>query len=159
MSPPSSGSKNKPSKILLATCVHTGFLLGLFFDTEEGCVMFLRNVGRLSVDYTVIQRNMSPPSSGSKNKPSNILLATCFHTKFFLGLFFDTEEGCVMFLRNVGRLSMYYTMFQRNMSPPSSGCKNKPSNILITTCFHAGFFLGLLFDTEERCVMFLRNVG
>jgi hypothetical protein len=30
---------------LLATCFHTGFLLGLFFDPEYGGDIFLRNVG------------------------------------------------------------------------------------------------------------------
>jgi hypothetical protein len=30
---------------LLATCFHTGFLLGLFFDPEDGGDMFFRNVG------------------------------------------------------------------------------------------------------------------
>jgi hypothetical protein len=30
---------------LLATCVHVGFLLDLFFDLEDGGDMFLRNVG------------------------------------------------------------------------------------------------------------------
>jgi hypothetical protein len=32
--------------------LHTGFLLALLFDTEDGGDMFLRNVGRLSTDYT-----------------------------------------------------------------------------------------------------------
>jgi uncharacterized protein involved in propanediol utilization len=27
----------------------------------------------------------------------------------------------------------------------------------IATCFHAGFLLGLLFDPEDGCDMFLRN--
>jgi hypothetical protein len=30
---------------VLATCFHAGFLLGLFFDPEDGGDMFLRNVG------------------------------------------------------------------------------------------------------------------
>jgi hypothetical protein len=45
ISPPSSGSK-KPSKkpALFATYFHAGFLLGLFFDPEDGGDMFLRSV-------------------------------------------------------------------------------------------------------------------
>jgi hypothetical protein len=31
-------------RALLATCFHAGFLLGLFFDPEDGGYMFLRNV-------------------------------------------------------------------------------------------------------------------
>jgi hypothetical protein len=31
--------------ILLATCIHTGFFLELFFDPEEGGEIFIRNVG------------------------------------------------------------------------------------------------------------------
>jgi hypothetical protein len=31
-----------------------GFLLGLSFDPEDGRHMFLRNVGRLSTDYTAL---------------------------------------------------------------------------------------------------------
>jgi hypothetical protein len=30
--------------VLLATCFHVGFLLGSFFDPEDGTDMFLRNV-------------------------------------------------------------------------------------------------------------------
>jgi hypothetical protein len=37
------------------------------------------------------------------------LLAVCFHAGFFLGLFFDPEDGGDMFLLNVGRLSTDYT--------------------------------------------------
>jgi hypothetical protein len=33
---------------------HAGFLLGLFFDTEEGCDMFLRIIHQLSTDYMVL---------------------------------------------------------------------------------------------------------
>jgi hypothetical protein len=38
----------------IATCFHAGFLLGLFFDTENGGEMFLRNVGCLSTDYMAL---------------------------------------------------------------------------------------------------------
>jgi hypothetical protein len=31
--------------LLLVTCFHAGILLGLFFDSENGGGMFLRNVG------------------------------------------------------------------------------------------------------------------
>jgi hypothetical protein len=44
MSPSTSGSKNKPSK-KLATCLHAGFLLGLFFDPEDGGDKYERNFG------------------------------------------------------------------------------------------------------------------
>jgi hypothetical protein len=47
MSPPSSGSKNKPSKkpTLKQMASRAGFSLGLFFNPENGGEMFLRNVG------------------------------------------------------------------------------------------------------------------
>jgi hypothetical protein len=48
----------------LATCIHAGFLLGLFLDPKNGDI-FLRNVGWLSTDYTVLyprrQRSSLPP--------------------------------------------------------------------------------------------------
>jgi hypothetical protein len=31
--------------VLLATCFHTGFLLRLFFDPEDGGDMYLHNIG------------------------------------------------------------------------------------------------------------------
>jgi hypothetical protein len=44
MRPPFSGPRNDKQKTSkLATCFHAGFLLGLFFDTENGS-MFFRNV-------------------------------------------------------------------------------------------------------------------
>jgi hypothetical protein len=56
----------------------------------------------------VIRRNITPPSSGSKNKQARnqresrwlvALLVTCFQAGFFLDLFFDPEDGGDMFLR------------------------------------------------------------
>jgi hypothetical protein len=50
---------------LLSTCFHAGFLLGLFFDSEDGGDIFLRNVGWLSADYTALyprrQYSSQPP--------------------------------------------------------------------------------------------------
>jgi hypothetical protein len=34
--------------------LHADFLLGLFFDTEDGGQIFLRNVGWLSTDYRAL---------------------------------------------------------------------------------------------------------
>jgi hypothetical protein len=50
MAPPSSTSKNKHESSMKSG----GFLLGLFFDPEDGGGMFLRNVGWLSTDYTAL---------------------------------------------------------------------------------------------------------
>jgi hypothetical protein len=40
--------------ILLATRIHVGILLGLFFDPEDGGNMFLQNIGQLSTDYKAL---------------------------------------------------------------------------------------------------------
>jgi hypothetical protein len=47
--------------------------------------------------------------------------------------------------------------FRRNISPPSSGSKGKPSSV--SHWFSSGFLFGLLFDTEDGGYMFVRNVG
>jgi hypothetical protein len=58
--PPSSGS-NKQSKIpawkqKLASCFHTGILLGLF-DPEDGGDIFLWKMGWLSMDYVMLYQS------------------------------------------------------------------------------------------------------
>jgi hypothetical protein len=60
-------------------------------------------------------RNKSPPSSGSKNKPSKkpawnryCSAYYLFHSTFLLALFFNPEDGDDMFLQNVGWLSTAY---------------------------------------------------
>jgi hypothetical protein len=40
--------------VLLVTCFHADFLLGLFFDSEDGCDMCLRNASCLSTDCTAL---------------------------------------------------------------------------------------------------------
>jgi hypothetical protein len=53
-------TKKDPRRILgsyqavLATCFRAGSLLGLFLNPEDGGDMFLRNVSRLSTDYTAL---------------------------------------------------------------------------------------------------------
>jgi hypothetical protein len=55
MSPQSSELKNKPSVKQAATfCLHTGLLLGLFINPEDGGDMFLQKVGWLSTDYIAL---------------------------------------------------------------------------------------------------------
>jgi hypothetical protein len=47
-------SREEYSLDYFAICFHAGFLLGLFFDPEEGGDMFLRNVGGFSTEYTAL---------------------------------------------------------------------------------------------------------
>jgi hypothetical protein len=44
----------KKENIMIANCFHAGFLLGLFFDSEDGGDILPRKVGLLSVDYTAL---------------------------------------------------------------------------------------------------------
>jgi hypothetical protein len=39
---------------MLEELLHAGFLIGLFYDLENGGDIFLRNVGLLSTDYTAL---------------------------------------------------------------------------------------------------------
>jgi hypothetical protein len=48
----------------------------------------------------IIRKNMSPPSSGLKSKPS--FACHLLHAGFLLGVFFNPEDGGNMFLSNVG---------------------------------------------------------
>jgi hypothetical protein len=52
-------------------------------------------------------------------------------------------------------------MFRRNISPPFSRSKNKPSKkpARKQVASYAGFFLGVFFDPEDGGDMFLRNIG
>jgi hypothetical protein len=89
-------------------------------DSEEYCLLGYNAVQSVE-SHPTFRRNISPPSSGSKNKLSKkpawkqaastarVLLATSFHAGFLLGLFFDPEDGGDMFLRNVGWLLTDYT--------------------------------------------------
>jgi hypothetical protein len=50
-------------------------------------------------------------------------------------------------------------MFWKNMSPPSSGLKNKISKRPAGYLLQADFLIGLFFDPEDESNIFLRNVG
>jgi hypothetical protein len=45
-------------KTLLATCFHIGFLLGLFFDPEDGVDMINRNMSILSTEDITLQSQL-----------------------------------------------------------------------------------------------------
>jgi hypothetical protein len=60
---------------------------------------------------TPFRRNMFPPSSGSKKKPTKkpAWKQVPYRAGFLLRIFFDPEDGDDMFFRNFGRLSTDYT--------------------------------------------------
>jgi hypothetical protein len=58
--------------------LHSAFLLGLFFDPEDGGNMFIQNVGSLSTDYSVISKKMEI----FKVKIFQQLLVKVSHNKF-----------------------------------------------------------------------------
>jgi hypothetical protein len=43
-----------PSEPAWSSLLHTGFLLGLFFDPEDGGDVFLLSVGQFSADYAAL---------------------------------------------------------------------------------------------------------
>jgi hypothetical protein len=49
-----SGSMSKPIKALVRRLLHADYLLGLVFDREDGGTIFLRNICKLTPDYTVL---------------------------------------------------------------------------------------------------------
>jgi hypothetical protein len=57
-------AESQPTFVTLVAYFHVGFLLGLFFDSEDGSYMFLRNVGRLPTVYMALypmRQNTSQP--------------------------------------------------------------------------------------------------
>jgi hypothetical protein len=48
---------------------------------------------------------------------------------------------------------------RKHITSPSTGSNKKSRKALLTTSYHAGFLLGLIFETEDRGDIFLRNVG
>jgi hypothetical protein len=63
---------------------------------EEFCLLGFLGYNALQTlgSQQTLRRNMSPPSSGSKNNPSRV-------AAFLLGLFFKPEDGGYVFLGNV----------------------------------------------------------
>jgi hypothetical protein len=63
---------------LLATCFHAGFLLGLFFEPENGGDMFLWNVSWLLRDYTALYHRRQ---NSSQRDPAPSLSNEIFNNK------------------------------------------------------------------------------
>jgi hypothetical protein len=54
MTPPSQLKENKQFEGMYPNCFHSGFLLGLFFLTEEQCDILLRNIDLIPTEYRVL---------------------------------------------------------------------------------------------------------
>jgi hypothetical protein len=55
-------------RTLFAACFHADFLLGLFFDPEDGGDMFYRNAGLLSMEYTALYPTAVRTSNSTREK-------------------------------------------------------------------------------------------
>jgi hypothetical protein len=73
---------------------HPSFLLGLFFDSENGGDMFLRNVGWLSTDYaTIIREDRTRRNHLGENlKPFTLIL---FKGVLYLRVSFNLHIGYI----------------------------------------------------------------
>jgi hypothetical protein len=96
---------------LLVTSIRTAriiIIITIYVCFEEVYLLGYNTVQSVESKPT-FRRNMSPPSSGSKNKPgakqgsgSSGYSCHLLQAGFFLGLFVNPEDGGDMFLRNVG---------------------------------------------------------
>jgi hypothetical protein len=97
--------------------LHAGFLLGLFFDPEDGVDMFLRNFGTYLPNYT---------SSEICLQGYNVLLATCFTLVSYLAYssILKMEATC-----SSERLDIVHCKRQTVLSSERAPHINKPANV------------------------------
>jgi hypothetical protein len=175
MSPPSSGSNNKPSmKPIACYLLHFDFLLGLFFDPENGGDMFLRNVGwhllalgflaelifsalkmeaicssETSVDtwfYAGLLLNLfTRPWRWWRYVPPKRRLTPAFTLVYCWTYFFDPEDGGDMFLWNVGWHLLSRWFIVELIFSTLKMAAICSSETSVDTCFHAGLLLNLFF--------------
>jgi hypothetical protein len=115
------GRKNKLA--LLTTCFRAGFLLGLFFDAEDGGYIFLRNIGWLSAEYAALYprryllplRELEPDIHTSLGHNMNIL-------RWFV------ERWVVRMKRGTERLNCGYM--------PSRSARNSELLQIVETLLH-----------------------